>query len=101
MAKKSESQNMVTVQRAAAERGVTPARIYQWIEEGRIKNTKIDEIFNRRLVDLNEVLSLEPMKPGPKPQEEAEKSVAKKRARKKDPTRLLKTLSLKVTTDER
>jgi hypothetical protein len=29
----------------------------------------------------------------PKAQEEAEKSVAKKRFRKKDPTRLLKTLS--------
>jgi hypothetical protein len=36
-----------------------------------------------------------PKRPGrpPKPKDEAEKSVAKKRVRKKDPTRLLKTLS--------
>jgi hypothetical protein len=36
-----------------------------------------------------------PKRPGrpPKPKDEAEKSAAKKRVRKKDPTRLLKTLS--------
>jgi hypothetical protein len=57
-------QNMVTVQAAAAEKGVTPSRVYQWIEEGRIKKTEVDETFNRRLVDLNEVLALEPLKRG-------------------------------------
>jgi excisionase family DNA binding protein len=68
MKAKSMASNMVTVQEAAKQRGVTDTRIYQWIAEGRL--TKTDEAYGRRLVDLAEVKALEPLKRG-KPSKKA------------------------------
>lgn len=52
---------MVTVKDAATSKGVSDARIYQWITEGRLQKS---EVFGRVVVDLNEVMALEHKKRG-------------------------------------
>ncbi len=60
---------MLTVPEAAKLKGVTEARVYQWISEGRLtKHT--DERFNRTLVNAAELATLTPLKRGRKPSEE-------------------------------
>lgn len=85
--------DLITLDEAAELRGYKDtSAIIQLIRRGRITRY---EMYGKPLVSRSEVLKYEPSKGGrpPKPKDEAEKSVAKKRARKKDPTRLLKTLS--------
>jgi excisionase family DNA binding protein len=82
----------LTTNGAAERLGVSPARIRRLVLDGRLPAEK----FGRDLViNESDVAAFERRKAGrpPKPKDEAEKSVAKKRIRKKDPTRLLKTLS--------
>ena len=53
-----EGLDMLTVQEAAKLKGVTDARIYQWIADGRLtKHT--DERFGRTLINREELESLE------------------------------------------
>jgi hypothetical protein len=93
---------MVTTKRAQEmleRRGITVGypTIAQWVREGRFKGAVRDETERGPVwrIPVESVKTFEPPKMGrpPKPKDEAEKSVAKKRVRKKDPTRLLKTLS--------
>ena len=61
--KKSEGSEMITVQDAAKRRGVTDARVYQWLAEGRLTR---HERFGRVLVDAGELDSLAELPRGPK-----------------------------------
>ncbi len=54
---------MITVQDAAKRRGVTDARVYQWLSEGRLTR---HEKFGRVLVDAGELDSLTELPRGPK-----------------------------------
>jgi excisionase family DNA binding protein len=83
-------EDLITQVEAAELRGCSLQTVNNWVRRGHLIGY---ERFGKVLVSRAAVLDYKPMKPGPKPQEEAEKSVAKKRIRKKDPTRLLKTLS--------
>ena len=71
--------------------------IAQWVREGRFDGAVRDETERGPVwrIPVKSVQNFAPPKMGrpPKSKEEAEKSVPKKRIRKKDPTRLLKTLS--------
>ncbi len=90
--KDSEMDDLISIAEAARIRGVTHGAIRNLIDRGRLP---AQEVAGRRVVSRADVLDFSPDKGGrpSKPKEEAEKSVAKKRIRKKDPTRLLKTLS--------
>jgi excisionase family DNA binding protein len=82
----------MTTSEAAEHLGVSPARVRRLVLDGRLPAEK----FGRDLViQESDVVAFERLKAGrpPKPADEAEKPAAKKRVRKKDPTRLLKTLS--------
>lgn len=82
----------MTTNEAAKRLGVSPARVRRLVLDGRLPAQK----FGRDLVFYEaDLATFERLKGGrpPKPKEEAEKKTAKKRVRKKDPTRLLKTLS--------
>jgi hypothetical protein len=91
MEKKNNSEDWVTQKEAADKAGRSLASVNNLVKRGRIASK---ELYGKTLVSLSEVLSyaVSAGRP-PKPKDEAEKSVAKKRIRKKDPTRLLKTLS--------
>lgn len=82
----------LTTNEAAERLGVSPARVRRLVLDKRLPAEK----FGRDLVfyeaDLEAFERLKGGRP-PKSKDEAEKSAAKKRIRKKDPTRLLKTLS--------
>jgi hypothetical protein len=85
--------DLITLNEAAALRRYRDvSAISRLITRGHLQ---VYEKYGRKLVSKAEVKAYKPSKGGrpPKPQEDAEKSVAKKRIRKKDPTRLLKTLS--------
>jgi hypothetical protein len=83
--------DLITLTEAAALRGYNDSSaINQLIRRGHIKRY---EMYGKPLVSRSEVENYVPTKPGPKSKDQAEKSVAKKRISKKDPTRLLKTLS--------
>jgi len=68
MAKKTkkmlEESEMLTVQEAAKRKGVTDARVYQWLADGRLTR---HERYGRTLVDVSELDSLTEMRRGPKP----------------------------------
>lgn len=59
---------LMTIQEAAKLRGVTRTRIYQWIEEGRLRK---EVRFGRSVVYRDEVLAIEAL-PGGRPRKEAE-----------------------------
>jgi hypothetical protein len=83
--------DLITLNDAARLRGYSDSSaVSQLIRRGYIRRF---EMYGKPLVSRSEVENYVPTKPGPKPKEEAEKSAARKRVRKKDPTRLLKTLS--------
>lgn len=71
--------------------------IAQWVHEGRFKGAVRDETERGPVwrIPVQSVKTFEPPKMGrpPKPKEEDEKSAARKRVRKKDTARLMKTLS--------
>lgn len=71
--------------------------IAQWVREGRFAGAVREETERGPVwrIPVQSVKAFEPPRMGrpPKPKDEAEKSVALKRVRKKDPTRILKTLS--------
>src|SRR3982751_5886589 len=71
--------------------------IAQWVREGRFESAVRDETERgpvwRRPVESVKNFESPKMGRPPKFKDEAEQSVAKKRIRKKDSTRLLKTLS--------
>lgn len=94
MKKKEDMSDLISISEAARLRGVTHGAIQDLIARGKLTAT---EVAGRRLLKRGDVVSFEPSTPGRPPkskaQEKAEKSVAKKRIRKKDPTRNLKTLS--------
>ena len=82
------------------ERGfnVSYPTVARWAQTGAFKGAERDDSHPRGplwLIPRASVLNFEPPKIGrpPKAKDDAEKSVAKKRIQKKDPTRLLKTLS--------
>jgi len=54
---------LITIQEAAKLRGVTRTRIYQWIEEGRLRK---EVRFGRSVVYRDEVLAIEAL-PGGRP----------------------------------
>lgn len=83
-----------TTAEAAKELGVSVGRVRQLVLDGTLKAEK----FGRDLVITAEALEGARQRkttrgPEPKTKDKAEKSVAQKRIRKKDPTRLLKILS--------
>jgi hypothetical protein len=93
--KKAEAMpdDLITLNEAATlRRYAGVSSITQLIKRGHLR---VYEKYGRKLVSRAEVKAYKPSKGGrpPKPQEKAEKSVAKKRVRKKDSTRLLKTPS--------
>jgi excisionase family DNA binding protein len=82
----------------AAERLDTPERTVRlWCKQGRFTGARSVDTprGNYWLIPESALKGFEKPLRGrtPKSKDEAEKSVAKKRVRKKDPTRLLKTLS--------
>lgn len=84
----------LTTNEAAERLGVSPARVRRLVLDGRLPAEK----FGRDLVIYEaDVVAFERRKAGRPPklkaQEEAEEANAKKRIRKKDSARLLKTLS--------
>lgn len=82
----------MTTNEAAKRLGVSTARVRRLVLDGRLPAKK----FGRDLVFYEaDLAAFERLKGGrpPKPKDKAEKSVAKKRARKKDTARLLKSLS--------
>jgi excisionase family DNA binding protein len=58
-----EVSEMLTVQEAAQTKGVTEARVYQWIADGRLTK-HVDARFGRTLVDRAELDALEPLRRG-------------------------------------
>ena len=70
--------DMITVQEAAALKGVSRSRIHQWISEGRLSK---EERYGRTVVSQAEVLSLQEQKRGPKPGRPSKKA-AKKSSKK-------------------
>jgi hypothetical protein len=86
-------------QELLARRGITAGypTIAQWVREGRFAGARRDETERGPVwrIPVESVENFEPPKMGRpmKLKEEAEKSVARARVRRKDPTRLLKTLS--------
>ncbi len=56
-----DSEKLLTVQAAAEARGVSRARIYQWINEGRL--TKYEK-YGRTLVNREELDTIEPLQGG-------------------------------------
>ena len=66
-----------------------------WLQQGKIPGAVKHETPIGHNWELPEVAPKPNLQPGrpPKPKEDTEKSVAMKKVRKKDPTRLLKTLS--------
>ncbi|MDQ3818517.1 MAG: helix-turn-helix domain-containing protein [Acidobacteriota bacterium] len=98
-------EELITQKEAADLRGVSLGAINELVRRGKLLS---EERFGKRLVYRSDVEAYEPSPGGwpkgkprgpqesaakPKGQVKAEKKVAKKRIRKKDPTRLLKTLS--------
>ena len=83
----------LTVQEVAAMKDVDTRTVRGWIQRGLIEAEQINPRL--WLIDADSANSFQPPIAGrpPKPKDEAEKSAAKKRVRKKDSTRLLKTLS--------
>jgi excisionase family DNA binding protein len=61
---KKKKPELITVQVAAERKGVTDARVYQWIKEGRL--TKYEQ-FGRVLIDASEIEALQAQRRGPKP----------------------------------
>jgi len=61
--KLAQTDDMVTVQDAAKHKGVSRARVHQWISEGRLRK---EERYGRTVVSLAEVMALEGLKRGPK-----------------------------------
>jgi hypothetical protein len=61
--KKVEGSEMITVQDAAKRKGVTDARVYQWLSEGRLTR---HERFGRVVVDSGELDALAALPRGPK-----------------------------------
>ncbi len=67
--KKAEDEELLmTIQDAAKLRGVTRTRIYQWIDEGRLRK---ETRFGRSVVYRDEVLAIEAL-PGGRPRKNAE-----------------------------
>jgi excisionase family DNA binding protein len=60
---KPAEDELVTIQEAATLRGVTRTRIYQWVNEGRLRK---EEKYGRSLVYRSEVLAIEAL-PGGRP----------------------------------
>lgn len=58
-----KTDDMVTVQDAANQKGVSRARVHQWISEGRLNK---EQRYGRTVVSLSEVMALEELKRGPK-----------------------------------
>jgi excisionase family DNA binding protein len=61
--KKAGASEMITVQDAAKRKGVSDARVYQWLADGRLTR---HEKFGRVVVDVGELDSLTEQKRGPK-----------------------------------
>ena len=59
---------LMTIQEAAALRGVTRTRIYQWIDEGRLRK---EVRYGRSVVYRDEVLAIEAL-PGGRPRKAAQ-----------------------------
>jgi excisionase family DNA binding protein len=91
------SGTLLTTSRAAERLGVGKSTVNLWCRQGRFPNAESTDTPRGPvwLIPESDLEGFEPPKMGrpSKSKEEAEKSVAKKRVRKKDPTRLLKTLS--------
>jgi hypothetical protein len=88
---------MLTPRQYAEQQGVAYTTVMNWLQQGKIPEAVKHETPTGHYWELPEVAPKPELQPGrpPKPKEEvkAEKSAARKRVRKKDSTRLLKTLS--------
>ena len=78
----TKKDDMVTVQEAANQRGVSRSRIHQWISEGRLNK---EERYGRTVVSLSEVMLVEGLKRGPKPRDEQPNNTSKKTVRSSKP----------------
>jgi excisionase family DNA binding protein len=91
------AKNELTVTQAAERLKVAAITVRKWCKRGLFPNAYMHEtpLGALWLIPESDVKNFQPPTMGrpPKPKEEAEKSAAKKRVRKKDPSRLLKTLS--------
>ena len=83
---------LISAAEAAGKLGVHITRVQVLIREGRLPAQKVGGSYVINEGDLKLVADRKPGRP-PKPKAESEKAVARRRVRKKDPTRLLKTLS--------
>jgi excisionase family DNA binding protein len=82
----------LTTEEAAERLGVTVGRVRQLIVSGRLPAQKFGHLHSIRETDLKLVEGRKPGRP-PKPKVEISSKVSKKGGKKKDPARLLKTLS--------
>lgn len=83
-----------TLAEAAKKLGVTVSRARQLVLDGTLKADKSGRVLVITAEALEKAKQRQTARgPEPQPKDVAEKKVAKKRIRKKDPTRLLKSLS--------
>jgi excisionase family DNA binding protein len=87
-----KSDELLSTAQAAEHLGVTRQRVLELITGERLPAIKVGRAYVVRSSDLF-ALTLGKAGRPPKSKDAAEKSLAKKRVRKKDPARLLKTLS--------
>lgn len=71
--------DMVTVQEAATLKGVSRARVHQWITDGRLQK---EVRYGRTVVSLSEVMTLEELKRGPKAETDTPAKAGKKDRKK-------------------
>lgn len=87
----------MTAAQVADRLNVGRSTVNLWCRQGRFPGARLEEspVGSYWLIPGSDLKGFKKPTPGrpPKPKDEAEKSIAKKRVRKKDPTRLLKSLS--------
>jgi excisionase family DNA binding protein len=85
--------DLLNTSEAAERLGLTVRAVQKMIEAGRLEAKRVGRDYVILASALNDIKRKSQAGRPPKAKEEAEKSVAKKRIRKKDQTRLFKTLS--------
>jgi excisionase family DNA binding protein len=83
---------LLTTRDVAEKLGVSMLRVQQLIWDGRLPAEKMGRDYLIKKEDLKLVANRKPGRP-PKPKDKDKKVAARRRVQKKDPTRLLKTLS--------